>query len=67
MSQKLNPSTIYQTLQTEHPTVGYWKKEEISMVISKGLAQTCKEKPRNPVEFFAKWLLKYNTVQKAEK
>jgi hypothetical protein len=54
-------------LQAEHPTVGYWKKEEISMVISKGLALTCKEKPRNPVEFFAKWLLKYNTVQKAEK
>ena len=37
------------------------------MVISKGLAQTCKEKPRNPIEFFAKWLLKYNTVQKEEK
>jgi hypothetical protein len=37
------------------------------MVISKGLAQTCRDKPRNPIEFFAKWLLKYNSVQKAEK
>jgi hypothetical protein len=37
------------------------------LIISKGLAQTCREKPRNPIEFFATWLIEYNNVQKIAK
>lgn len=37
------------------------------MVISKGLATTVREQPRNPIEYFANWLIQYNQVQKRAK
>lgn len=35
--------------------------------MSKGLGVTCREMPRNPIEYFATWLLEYNNVQKKAK
>ena len=45
----------------------YYKKEDISMVLSKGLATTMREQPRNPIEYFANWLTEYDKVQKKAK
>ena len=50
----------YQTILKEHPEVSYYKRDEIAMVLSKGLSVTMREQPRNPVEYFANWLMKYN-------
>ena len=60
-------SNHYKSLQKEHPDVTYQKREDISLIISKGLAVTCREKPRNPIEYFATWLLEYNKIQKEAK
>jgi len=46
----------------EHPDISYLKKDDISKVLMKGLAQTYKKKPGNPVDFFAKWLLNYEHI-----
>jgi hypothetical protein len=59
--------TPYQSLQREHPDISYWKSEDICLILSKGLGQTCREQPRNPIEYFANWLLEYNQVQKQAK
>lgn len=40
------------------PEAEYLKSPEIGEVIAKGMAVTYKENPKNPVDFFAKWLLK---------
>jgi hypothetical protein len=37
------------------------------MILSKGLATTVREQPRNPIEYFANWLIEYNQVQKKAK
>ena len=37
------------------------------MILSKGLGVVCREKPRNPIEYFGNWLLKYSDVQKQAK
>jgi len=60
-------ASIYESLSKEHPDVTYYKREDISLILSKGLAQTCREKPRNPIEYFATWLQEYSQVQKAAK
>ena len=57
----------YQSILKEHPDVTYFKKEDISLILSKGLATTCREQPRNPIEYFANWLMEYSKVQKVEK
>ena len=67
MSSKLIQATAFHSIENEHPDVTYWKKEEISLIISKGLAKTCRDKPRNPSEYFATWLIEYNNVQKIAK
>ena len=48
----------------DHPDVSYIKSDAIGLVISKGLAVTYKAKPKNPVDFLAKWLLNFNSVDK---
>jgi hypothetical protein len=53
-------ASIYESLSKEHPDVTYYKREDISLILSKGLAQTCREKPRNPIEYFATWLQEYS-------
>ena len=60
-------NNIYESLLKEHPDVTYYKREDISLILSKGLAETCREQPRNPIEFFATWLQEYSQVQKAAK
>ena len=42
----------------------YLKSEEIGGVIAKAMAHTYREQPKNPIDFFAKWLLNYSQVQK---
>lgn len=37
------------------------------MILSKGLATTVREQPRNPIEYFANWLTEYDKVQKKAK
>ena len=60
-SQRYEFST-YKALEAEHPDVTYWKDDKISLILSKGLSQTCRQQPRNPIEYFANWLLEYNKV-----
>ena len=45
-----------------HPDSQYIMQDKIGVVIAKGLAQVYKEKPRNPVDFFAKWLLHQSDI-----
>jgi hypothetical protein len=46
--------------EAEHESITYLKQDQISKVLMKGLADTYKHKPGNPVDYFAKWLLNYN-------
>ena len=43
----------------EHPDIKYLKRDDIGAVMAKGLSETYEANPKNPVEFFAKWLLNY--------
>jgi hypothetical protein len=49
-----------------HPDSQYLLQDNISLVIAKGLAVVYKEKPENPVDFFAKWLLQQSSIKKRE-
>ena len=40
------------------------KKDEIGLVLAKALNETFQVKPKNPVEFFAKWLLNHSATAK---
>ena len=51
-------------LDKEHPDITYLKQDEIGLVLSKALSETYKSQPRNPVEFFAKYLLNFSKTQK---
>jgi galactose-1-phosphate uridylyltransferase len=48
----------------DHPDAAYIKREDIGLVVSKGLAVLFKTQPNNPVDFLAKWLLNYSNVEK---
>ena len=65
--QKDYQTTLYASMKNEHSDVAYYKKEEICMILSKGLANTCEQQPRNPIEYFGKWLQEYSKVQKQAK
>jgi len=41
--QKDYQTTLYASMKNEHPDVAYYKKEEICMILSKGLANTCEQ------------------------
>ena len=49
---------------TQHKDIKYLMQDDIGAVISKGLSETYEKRPKNPVEFFAKWLLNYKKTQK---
>ena len=49
-----------------HPDSEYIMQDKIGSVIAKGLATVYKEKPNNPVDYFAKWLLMQSEIQKKE-
>ena len=56
----------HKLLDKEHADITYLKQDEIGLVLSKGLSETYKAKPKNPIDFFAKWLLNHcKTQQKA--
>lgn len=48
-----------------HPDSEYIMQPKIGPIIAKGLATVYKEKPNNPVDFFAKWLLQQSNILKA--
>jgi len=48
---------ITDMLKHEHRDVSYLKNDGISLALSKALTQTYLEKPKNPIDFFAKTLL----------
>ena len=48
-----------------HPDSEYIMQPQIGPIIAKGLATVYKEKPHNPVDFFAKWLLQQSNILKA--
>lgn len=50
--------------EKEHPDITYLKQDEIGLVISKALSEVYKVQPRNPVEFFAKYLLNFSKNKK---
>lgn len=45
--------------ESDHPDASYIKREDIGVVVAKGLAVMYKTQPKNPVDFLAKWLLNY--------
>lgn len=47
----------------QHLDITYLQQDGIGGTISKGLAETYETKPKNPIEFFAKWLLNYNKTE----
>ena len=47
-----------------NPDAQYIMRPEIGSVIAKGLSVVYKEKPENPVDYFAKWLLKQSEIAK---
>lgn len=49
-----------------HPDSLYIMQDKIGPVIAKGLSVVYKEKPTNPVDFFAKWLLHQSDIKKME-
>lgn len=51
------------TAAVEHPDAAYIKRDDLGLVVAKGLAVMYKAQPSNPVDFLAKWLLNYSNVQ----
>jgi len=49
-----------------HPVSEYIMQPDIGLVIAKGLSVAYKEKPQNPIDFFAKWLLLQAEIKKQE-
>ncbi len=41
----------------EHPDISYLKNSELGSVVNRGLAELYKTQPKNPITFFANWLL----------
>lgn len=50
-----------------HPEAAYVMQPGIGDVIAKGLSVVYKEKPENPVDYFAKWLLQQSDLRKQMK
>ena len=48
----------------EHNDIKYLMKDEIGGVLCKGLAETVEANPKNPIEYFAKWLMNYKQTEK---
>lgn len=62
MSSVPQASTAAAAVQ-EHPDASYIKRDDLGLVIAKGLAVMYKTQPSNPVDFLAKWLLNYSSIQ----
>ena len=60
-------SKLEQMLNSNHPDVDYLRQADISLVLSKGLAETFKAQPLEPRKYFAKYLLNYAEQKRKEK
>ena len=60
-----NMSKLEQMLNKNHPDVDYLRQADISLVLSKALAETFKAQPLEPKKYFAKYLL--NTAEQKRK
>ena len=49
-----------------HPDAVYLKQNEIGGVIAKGMAVTFQADPKNPIDFFARWLLSQSEAARRE-
>ena len=61
----ITTNLITDLLKKEHPDVTYMKQDQIALSLSKALSQTFLEKPKNPIDFFAKTLLAQVKTNKA--
>ena len=53
-------------LDEPHADINYLKQQEISLVLSKALAETYKAKSLDPKLYFAKYLLSYAAQKRKE-
>lgn len=47
----------------ENPDIAYIKRDDIGLVIAKGLAKTYRAQPNDPVDYLANWLLNFSNVK----
>lgn len=47
----------------ENPDIAYIKRDDIGLVIAKGLSQLYRAQPTDPVDYLAKWLLNFSNVK----
>jgi hypothetical protein len=59
------PVAVVKDAKPDHPDAAYIKSDELGLVIAKGMAVMYKARPENPVDFLAKWLLNYSSIQKS--
>lgn len=64
MSEVANSKVKNPKDSKDHPDAQYIKRDDIGVVVAKGLAVLYKTQPKNPVDFLAKWLLNYSQVEK---
>ena len=50
--------------EPEHEDIKYLKQEGISKLLMKGMAETYRKQPGNPVDYFAKWLLNQRRIER---
>ena len=53
-----------QIMGEQHKDIKYLMQDEIGSVIAKGLSSTYETRPKNPIEYFAKWLLNYRQTER---
>lgn len=63
-SQKEKEERRANKREQDQPDAAYIKREEVGVVVAKGLAVMYKVQPKNPVDFLSKWLLNYAQVEK---
>ena len=57
---------ISELLDKNHPDVDYLRQADISLVLSRALAETFKAQPLEPKKYFAKYLLNYAEQKRKE-
>ena len=52
-------------LGDRHGDINYLMQDQIGVVISRGLTATYEQRPKNPIEYFARWMLNFRETQRA--
>ena len=47
----------------ENPDISYIKRDDIGVVIAKGLARLYRAQPKDPVDYLARWLLNFSNIK----